>query len=66
MTLERDTNKVKLRLAANLDTPLNCAGFYLEQAISERIAYGYKILKVELLHDNEVHEMRIYQITHTL
>ena len=64
MTLETVTQKINKRLQENLDTPINCAGFYLEEAISQRIARGYKIKAVEILHDNDVHDLIVYQITH--
>ena len=62
--LETVTNKTTKRLQENIGTPLNCAGFYLEEAISQRISRGYKITKVEILHDNVIHDLIVYQITH--
>ena len=66
MTLEADTNKVTKRLQENIDTPLYCAGFYLIQAISDRMSRGYKIVKVEIFAEGDTRETTVYSITHTL
>jgi len=46
--------------------PQMVVGWYLSQALRDRLERGYTVVKVDLVTDDEDHDLTIYEVTHKL
>ena len=53
------------RYKNNINKPLQCAGFYLNTALLERIHLGYQIESVQKVQNLGNSDLNVYQIIHS-